>query len=87
MTITQFGRIIGCSLVVERTHGGWRCYFPHVMFTDRSGACIAVTVIGAGPNQQRMLDDFTGKIRGKWARIYDGLGAYQEFPVPKGLTP
>jgi hypothetical protein len=87
MTLTHFGRnIIGRLLVIEQTHCGWRCYFPNVMYTEKQGAGIAVTVIGAGPNQQRMLEDFVQKVRGKWARIYDGLGAYTEYPVPPTLT-
>jgi hypothetical protein len=87
MTLVHFGRnIIGRTLVIERTHGGWRCYFPNIMYTEKSGASVAVTIIGAGPNQQRMLSDFAQKIRGKWARRYDGLGAYTEYPVPQSLT-
>jgi len=86
MSLTQFGRIIGRTLVVEPTHHGWRCYFPNTMFTEKSDACIAVTVIGAGPNQRRMREDFTQKIGGKWARTYDGVGAYTEYPVPTSLT-
>ena len=87
MTLNQFGRIIRRHLVVECVGKFWRCYYENVAYTDKPGRCgITVTIAGAGPTQERMRQDFAQKIRGKIVRLYDGMGAYDEYPVPLSLT-
>ena len=89
MTLSEFGRhVIRRDLIVQPIDDrACRCYFEHVMFAESFGRCAVVTtIIGVGPTQQRMREDFVQKIRGKVARVYDGMGAYAEYPVPDTLT-
>jgi len=89
MTLAEFGNLqLVRPLVIERSGKAWRCYFQGVLYAAKPGLCaVVVTIVGAGPNQERMREDFVQKIRGKCARVYDGMGAYTEFPVPASLTP
>ena len=89
MTLSEFERQIKQKLLEEAAGPyGFRCQFRGVLYADKSGLCaIRTTIIGAGPNKQRARQDFVEKIRGKWARVFDGLGAYQEFGVPRSLAP
>jgi hypothetical protein len=88
MSIAEFSEQLGRPFVVEPIGKAWRCYFQGAMYTDKPGLnAVAISIIGAGPNQQRMREDFVGKIRGKVARTYDGTGHYREFPVPLALRP
>jgi hypothetical protein len=88
MTLSQFERQIGRTLVVEPAgKRAFRCFFEGVLFAERPGLCgVTTTIIAAGPNRQRARGDFVQKIRGKFARVYHGSRSYTEFPVPVALT-
>jgi hypothetical protein len=86
MTLVQFGRLIKRPLVVETSGKVARCYYANVLYGNGPRAAVVSTAIGCGPNQERARVDLVQKVRGKVARVYDGMGAYTEFPVPRFLT-
>lgn len=88
MTLGQFGHIIGRRVVVEHARNGrsWRCYYPNVVYLDYLSDSMAITIAGAGPNQEQARKDLAEKIRGKFARTYDAYGPLEVFPIPSSIS-
>ena len=87
MNLRELSGHIGRNPEMQAVGSIRRCFYQSVMFADKLGVCaVTTTIIGCGPNEERAKEDLVLKIRGKVARVFDGLGAYKEFPVPKTLT-